>query len=54
MLKTLIVLFILFIGVIYIISPIDLFPELLFGPFGYIDDAFVGLAMFVLFFKGIL
>ncbi len=28
-----------FIGVIaYFISPIDLFPELIFGPIGYLDD----------------
>lgn len=29
-------------GIIYIISPIDLIPEALLGPFGLVDDAAVG------------
>ena len=28
-------------GVAYVLSPIDLLPEFLFGPFGLIDDLFV-------------
>jgi len=30
------------IGVIYIISPVDFIPELIFGGFGFADDLVVG------------
>jgi len=39
---------IVFACLIYIISPIDLLPEALVGPFGFIDDliaVFIGLAI---------
>jgi len=41
---------IVFVCLIYIISPIDLLPESVLGPFGFIDDIFAGLiALFVAF-----
>ncbi len=36
----------LFAGIAYFISPIDLFPEALFGPIGYLDD--ISVAAYVL------
>jgi uncharacterized membrane protein YkvA (DUF1232 family) len=36
--------FLLLAALIYIISPIDLIPEAIFGPLGLIDDLAVGLA----------
>ena len=29
------------LALLYVISPIDFFPEIIFGPFGYIDDLLV-------------
>ena len=54
MLKKLLFIGILFAGFIYIISPVDLLPEALFGIFGYIDDLVVGLTMLLVVFRGIL
>lgn len=36
-------------AMVYVISPIDLIPELLFGPIGYIDDigSVIALIMYV-------
>ncbi len=31
----------LFLVIVYVICPVDLLPEALFGPFGYLDDFFV-------------
>lgn len=33
-------------AIIYLISPIDFFPEIIFGPFGYIDDLLIIMAAF--------
>ena len=38
-------------AIIYIVSPIDFFPELILGPIGYIDDVFVGLIALGVFSK---
>jgi len=39
------------IAILYIVSPIDFFPELILGPIGYIDDVFVGLIALGVFSK---
>jgi len=41
----------LVLAAIYIISPIDFFPEVILGPIGYIDDVFVGLIALAVFLK---
>jgi uncharacterized membrane protein YkvA (DUF1232 family) len=38
-------------AVVYTISPIDLIPELVFGPFGFADDAGVWAILAALFFR---
>jgi len=35
--------------IVYFISPIDLFPEAIFGPIGYLDDIGLTAALFILF-----
>ena len=37
------ILFVLVLTLLYIISPVDLLPELLLGPVGYVDDVAVGI-----------
>jgi uncharacterized membrane protein YkvA (DUF1232 family) len=37
---------ILVLAIIYFVSPIDVIPEAIFGPIGYVDD--FGLLLFVL------
>ena len=29
------------LGIAYVLSPIDLIPEIIFGPFGFIDDLLI-------------
>jgi len=37
------ILFVLVLALLYIISPVDLLPELLLGPVGLADDVAVGI-----------
>jgi len=39
------------IAILYIISPVDFFPEVILGPIGLIDDLFVGLIALAVFLK---
>ena len=41
-----------FIILVYVVSPIDLMPEILLGPIGYIDDAFAIMTALFVFLKG--
>lgn len=36
---------VIFLCMIYIVSPIDFMPEGVLGPFGFIDDVLVGIIM---------
>ena len=35
------------IALLYLFSPIDLIPEILFGPIGYVDDFFIVVSIFM-------
>jgi uncharacterized membrane protein YkvA (DUF1232 family) len=39
-------------AIIYVISPIDLVPEMIFGPIGLIDDAMVIIGSIFMLTKG--
>lgn len=41
------------IGIAYVLSPIDLIPEALLGPFGLADDAAVAVISVPMFLSGI-
>lgn len=45
-------LIVLFLGAIYILSPIDFLPEALLGPVGLIDDVIVGMIVFLVVMGG--
>ena len=36
-----------FVAILYLLSPIDLFPEIILGPFGYLDDVLVVVSIFI-------
>lgn len=41
------------IGLIYVVSPIDLIPEALLGPLGLVDDGLVGTVAIIFILAGL-